>query len=517
MRQSNIRFPLILIAACALALCYLPALREIYFIWDGWSWRLCALKWAEDPSTLLTLDPSYSFRPLCRALYLGMFLVFGSWAKGYLAVTLVFHLAAALVAGGIVARLTKDRAAAWWTTILFAVASTQTEAIQWIASFPHVVLGLELFLILYCLAPESSAHKRIKAVFTVLLVLLAILTREPWIVLPPLAGVVLLWHGGWKGVFSPRGLFVLGGLALLVAAYLVVFRDIVSGGRVPGGETLMAVGWDAVPRLLRSLSQIFLSHIFYADLLRNVWGGIGILAVLMAFSYAGGNDSFRHAFFAMLFLLVALLPFAFYRSAFLSSRYFYLAGPFAVFLIYQAANGFFTLAGRWITVLKARQWPLHLSLALWALVSIAGVWWESHNTFKPAWKQSRSIESELTRIAAEDPPGTWHCVIDLPDPNRAIWECMAGAVFPGNKRAFLLAETPEDLAGEIRRHLGADQTAKLYRWVRKDEEGGRLMPLPETRTLTELLDDSTPRPEWGWPKDKARSVLGALIFRTRGH
>jgi len=53
------------VAAGALFLAYLPALREIYFS-GRLGLALCALEWAKDPSTLWTLDPSYSFRPLCR-------------------------------------------------------------------------------------------------------------------------------------------------------------------------------------------------------------------------------------------------------------------------------------------------------------------------------------------------------------------------------------------------------------------------------------------------------------------
>jgi len=48
---------------------------------------------------------------------------------------------------------------------------------------------------------------------------------------------------------------------------------------------------------------------FYGHLLRNPFGGAAILVLLIGLSSLSGRGGFRHAVFAALYLLAALLPF----------------------------------------------------------------------------------------------------------------------------------------------------------------------------------------------------------------
>ncbi|MFH1999630.1 MAG: hypothetical protein ABIK28_08115, partial [Planctomycetota bacterium] len=261
------------VAAGLLFLAYLPALREIYFLWDGWAWRLDALYWMKDPATLLTLDPSYSFRPLCRFLYLCLFIAFGNAAPAYLAFFLLLHFLTALLAGKLIHRLTGSLAAGTWTVMLFALSSAYTEVLQWIATFPHILICLEFMVIAWLMLPSCRSRSTRSAIGVLLVLLLATLTREPWLVFPALMLVVFLWAGGLDRLFSLRPIALVGFASLAAAVYLYYFRDILAGERVPGGLDVMAVDWDAVPRLLGSLSQLFLPRMFYGNALRNPFGG----------------------------------------------------------------------------------------------------------------------------------------------------------------------------------------------------------------------------------------------------
>ncbi|MHC4944310.1 MAG: hypothetical protein ACYTG7_14945 [Planctomycetota bacterium] len=501
-------------AAAAVILCYLPALREIYFIWDGWTWRFCAARWAEDPALLWTLDPSYSFRPLCRALYLGMYLLFDEWAAGYLLVVLVFHLLCALAAGALVRRLTGDDIAAGWTMVLFVVSSSHTETIQWIGSFPHVVLGLELFLIFLLLIPSSEGRARVRIPFAALLLLCAVLTREPWVVLPPLLLILFLWKKGMRWTLSLKGLLPLACTGLLALGYLYVHQDILSGDRVPGGEEVMAFHWDAIPRMLRSLSQVFIPRIFYAQVLRNPWGGILILALLLGASALGSRERLRHAFWAALFVVAALLPFAFYRSYYMSGRYFYLATPFALLLIILATRGMIMLLERIAPGFKF--WPvfMHGFLGIVGILSVLGVRLETRDHYLQVWSQSRTVSWYLQRIVAETPEGSWFCVVNLPSPSRAVWESMSRCLAPGADCSFIMASNPQELGEALEEKAGPSGVKRIFRWSPEPLPGGTIKPLKRRIELSDAISDIKPLLEWGWPEDKAQETWSALLIKA---
>jgi hypothetical protein len=501
-------------AVIAAVLCYLPAFREIHFIWDGWTWRLCAAQWAGDPALLWTLDPSYSFRPFCRVLYLFMYLLFDEWAAGYLMVLLGLHLLCALAAGSLVRRLTDDSVAAGWTLILFALSSAHTEAIQWIGAFPHVLLGLEFYVILLLLLPSGTKRIKVRYAAAVLLTLLAILTREPWVVLPPLVLILFLWSRGLRWTLSLKGLIPLACLGALALAYLIVHQDIISGDRVPGGEEVMAFHWDAIPRMLRSFSQLFIPRIFFAQALRNPWGGMLILAILLGASALGGRKNGTHALWAALFVAAALLPFAFYRSYYMSSRYFYLAGPFAVLLLVLAAKGGTLFLARIVPALKPRSLVMHLLLGMLGVLFVLGVRLESREHYRPAWHQSRTVSFYLQRIAAETPVNAWFCVVNLPSPSRAVWETMSMSLIPQAECAFLMASDPVELVQAMEKTTAPGGVQRIYRWTEEAPAKGAIKPLKRTTELAEAVSNLTPLLEWGWPEDKAPETWSALLIKA---
>ena len=502
-------------ASCAAVIlfAYMPVLAGMRLIWDDWAWVVCVQSWSAHPLTLFTLDPSYSCRPVCRFLFLVLFEVFGFHTPAFGAVILGLHFLAALCVGALAARLLGDRRAGAWIAVLFAAASSHAEALQWIGAFPHVLLGLELFLLLGLLV-SSPSRKSIAFIAGGLLFLTAVLTRELWVVLVPLTCVVFVWkHGIGKACTRGRtGLAVF--FFLCAAAYLYACRDFLEGGRVPGGEGIFGPGPDMVPRVLRSLSQLFVPRCFYAHLLRNALGGTIILSVLLALAAGGGRRTFRHALFALLFLAAALFPYALYRSPFLCGRYLYLAGPGAVMLLFLAARGARDLLVRFLPFLRPRaSLILAVPLMAWGGLSILGIRMEAAHRYGVAWHRSEAVERDLRKTMDRMAPGAWCCVFDLPRPNPATWGCMAQLLFPSCRSVFLQEESPAGLAERIRRTTAGEGDLLFLRWKEEADREGGLRPFRLEEPLEAWLVRKPPQAVWGYPRERAPRRWTALLVR----
>lgn len=516
-------------ATCALVLGYWIAFSEIFFIWDGWAWKLCSAEWAKDPALLWSLDPSYSFRPLCRVLYLLMHLCFGDQAVLYLLVILGLHLAAAITAGKLIQRVTSDQAAGLWTLLLFCAMSSFTEAIQWIGAFPHVLLGFEVLLFLLLVAPESQVgssastsqspsmnHKpKTRLLFALIVLIIAVFTREPWVVSAPLLVVVLFWKGGWKGVFGRRGLLLCSGMAACVLLYFYIFNDILHGERVPGGLDLMGFGFDSVPRILRSLTLLFVPNLFYADILRSTTGGIAIIGSILVLSSLGGKQAFRNAVMALLFVLAALIPFSFYRAEFICGRYFYLAGVGAAYLIYLSCRG--AGAGLMRLKLSGSAATLLVTLALigWSVLSIISIREETRQVYHRAWTQSRCAAEALPEECKHLKEGEFICILNLPDQNPAIWETMANYLCHDGRAEFLLASDPKRLLEMIESRTQAPDKVRYLFWTGKSNYKAELVPY-STREAIRMIHALEPKRVWGWPGDSMPKKVGALLLRKNG-
>jgi hypothetical protein len=115
------------------------AQREIENLMQGRSWDAWFVGGVENYSV---------FRPIGRLFWLVNYLAFGLDAPGYHLVTLLFHFIASFAAFLLARQLTRDRATAALSALMFAAMPVHSEAVAWIAANYDVLSGMYYFIAL---------------------------------------------------------------------------------------------------------------------------------------------------------------------------------------------------------------------------------------------------------------------------------------------------------------------------------------------------------------------------------
>jgi len=126
------------------------------------------------------------YRPLINISYSMDYLVWGLRAPGFRATNLLFHLLCCCLLYYFVTFLIKDRSAALWATLLFALHPVNTEAVSWIGSRDNILAGGFSILSLFLYIKDWERRGRLKRVGSVLMFALAILSKEMGLMILPL-------------------------------------------------------------------------------------------------------------------------------------------------------------------------------------------------------------------------------------------------------------------------------------------------------------------------------------------
>jgi len=158
------------------------------------------------------------YRPVQFLVYALLYGVFGPHALGFHCVMVALHAANTALVYALARRLLSQSlpGAAWISAALFAVHPIHTEAVDWIAALPDVLLTTLSLGGLFAFVRQNGAPNRLQAAGHCGLYLLALLTKETGVMLLPL-------YAGYQWIVQGKSNARLyAGMAATFAIYLVL-------------------------------------------------------------------------------------------------------------------------------------------------------------------------------------------------------------------------------------------------------------------------------------------------------
>lgn len=295
-----------------------------------------------------------SYRPLVTLSY---FIDYSLWKLkpfGYHLTNLVLHIFNTILLFIFIDLIARDKKIALLTSLFFALHPANSEAVN-VISFREELLVLILYLssfILYIKLDNSSRIKKIYFyVFSLILFLLALFSKEMAITLPVLLilyDYYFVFHGRTKELFSRFKSRYIGYIVILLFYILIRFVVIVNTSEppaeYPGGSfytnilTMPKVfatyiKWLLLPIDIHALpeSSILISHSFF-DLWALLSIALGIIYIAVAIKT---RETAKEISLSMLWIFITLLPVSniLPLSNYMASRYLYLPSVGFCFLI----------------------------------------------------------------------------------------------------------------------------------------------------------------------------------------
>lgn len=224
---------------------YLPSL-DIYLRGDDFEWLGASYQGWNQPGQLFSLI-NHFFRPLVKLSYLLDYTFFKTSPLGYNLTTLLFHFINLYLLYRLMLLLFKREIPAFLVTFCFGVSAMYSEVTLWSAGRPDSILLMFVLGVLILLTGRDSSAAAGKSrlwwpgAWVILLTLLAVGSKETWILLPVLA-FVLLWIAGRKHFKEAlQQTFV---LFAMLAVYVFVFMllPVLSGTRSPAAYAGTDIG-----------------------------------------------------------------------------------------------------------------------------------------------------------------------------------------------------------------------------------------------------------------------------------
>ncbi|MBN2123796.1 MAG: tetratricopeptide repeat protein, partial [Deltaproteobacteria bacterium] len=171
------------------------------------------------------------YRPLTNVTYWVDFRIWGMKAPGFRATNLFLHLLTCLVLFLLILRRTGGAGTAFWVTLLFALHPVNTESVSWISSRNNILAAL---FGLTCLTFFAEGMENGSVAFrflSLLFFVLALLSKEFGILLPPLL-FLYQWIVARKRAPFLRVAFDFAPYLLILGLYLVL-RILVTDSLLP--------------------------------------------------------------------------------------------------------------------------------------------------------------------------------------------------------------------------------------------------------------------------------------------
>lgn len=301
-----------------------------FFIFDDFAWLECAADTLASWHHIFTLHISNFFRPVCHVLFASIEGLFGPAPIPYHVVALVLHVTCAALLANLVRRLVGEHRIALLTALLFLLLPVHAEALLWISAIsePLSIAVLLVGLTAWHRFLTSSRGRAASYAVTLLALVVALAAKESTTVMVPLMALVH-WSTRARALAplprSPLACYLLP--VLVLAAYLVAQwhwqRDafLIAEGHYRLGAGALRLLARAVWRLLD-----------------HAWPPFA-LALVGSLSRPRGTGSIRRlptaaraVAPAIIALVVALLPYLFFRRLELAGRYLYLAAAITALL-----------------------------------------------------------------------------------------------------------------------------------------------------------------------------------------
>ena len=308
------RLGMFLVVAGAIAFVYREA-PGAYFFEDDFQWLVS--RWSFHPAHLLDLRLfDHFYRPVIEMYFWLGLALFGGSPGLFHAANLGLHAANVLVLFLLARKISGSERYAFLSALFFAVLPGYVEAIAWVSALAEPIAAFFGCLAIASWLTHRSTGATSARVWSVLLLLLALLTHESSVVFVPLLGLAdLAFADAGARVRSREGL---AGLLrdylpflLVTAAYLAADLWINSRSYLLA-EGHYRFGPHAARNMLDYLASLYVGR-------RNPASFMGTTLVVTALLVLG-TPRVR---FATAWMLLALLPFVFFTWT-NTSRYQYL-------------------------------------------------------------------------------------------------------------------------------------------------------------------------------------------------
>jgi protein O-mannosyl-transferase len=412
------------------------------------------------------------FRPLQFAIYGLIYRAFGPSAFAFHLLMVLLHAVNTALVYSLARRLFARRppAAAWVAAALFALHPIHTEAVNWIAALPDVLVTSFALAGLLAFAAQEAAPNAWQRVLHCAIYFAALLTKETGVVLPAL-------YAGYQWLRVKReNVPMYAGMAGAFALYLAL-RINALGGFAPAQHTFfqlsgMEFAMSAVALLARYFAALVwplglnFFHVFHATKGAS-WQLMVSLAALAALAWAavrfGSRD--RVAVFAGLWMVFSIAPALDITGVG--------QNVFAERYLYLPSVGFVILAGLfWVRLADARaSWAWPTALAILLVLSMETIarnrdWKDDftllqvtlsqspdagyvHNLMAGAWVQrdqfQRALEEESLAVSLEPRSAVFH---------KNLGNILLGMDPAAAAREFAAAIAIQPGSAELHRDLG---------------------------------------------------------------
>lgn len=286
-----------------------------YFFEDDFQWL--ASRAMFHPSHLFNLDLfDHFYRPVVELYFwVGVRLFDGSPVVLHVS-TVLLHMINAIILMALAQRFSGNIRYGFHTALFFAVMPGYIEAIAWVGALAEAVGAFFGMLAIYVWLEYRRAGETWRAIAAALLYAVALLTHESSVVFLAIIGLADLAFGtAWVDMRDlkrwPRLVRDYLPFVLLTAAYLWIDVTINTRSYLVD-EGHYRVGWHAVPNILSYIASLYVGE-------RTPFFYVLTAAVVLALLVSGT----ARVRFATAWMLLAILPFAFFTWG-NTSRYQYL-------------------------------------------------------------------------------------------------------------------------------------------------------------------------------------------------
>jgi hypothetical protein len=401
------------------------------FLFLGWGRDWSLREWLD-----FSFDPSapFYFRPVQKLAIRGLIALFGEEAVAYHIAIVGLHAADGFLVFLLARRFFSSTWAPWLAAFLFVAHPAYLWPATWLSSINEPLSVFFLLLALLALPrPGATWYWRQHALALVLLAL-ALLSKESTVLMPAVAAALLLAQRG----ISRSSIREAAPYGALVLAYLL-FRRLSDVG-FEGGD--YGIGIHGLANFRKYLGLLVFPHLHFLggphwDVQRAVAGAVPALLLWVAL-----RRGIVQAGLLGLWLVAAISPYIFFD--FTTPRYLYLAGvPFAL-LVAAAWDASEDPSGRpWLPARLAASWLPFLersAITIFAFFVLATAVWQMDNitAMYDDYEEFRGLVQEV--LPEELPAGSRliiHYPADFPNPlwgpdmNNSAFVWIVHYLYPG--------------------------------------------------------------------------------------
>jgi Dolichyl-phosphate-mannose-protein mannosyltransferase len=187
----------ILILVLVITFAYLPILRTGFTVVDDYAWLNSTMPQPLGPFLIRVFDPAQNnaaaYRPMFQGFFFLVHRLFGLDASGFHSVSLLLHIANAVLLYGITKSITHQQMTGLLGALLFAVYPIYGNSVFWIADYDELLAAFFYLFALWLWIGQLNKPNRLWYAATILCAACALLSKQSAITLLPLMGITDLF------------------------------------------------------------------------------------------------------------------------------------------------------------------------------------------------------------------------------------------------------------------------------------------------------------------------------------